>query len=173
MPAVLSLEAVGVDAPWVARRRAMTAPAPAGLPPVMSDILLFAPGEVLPDSLPAALPAALGAPVVRVGQRVGLYWEMYDEPDPTAPVEISVTVTKARWKGDLPYPIGRPWCPFPGQSPVKLRWREEPGSRPRGAARAVALDLRSLSGGRYMVTIQVSVAGGPRGCSSREILVVG
>jgi hypothetical protein len=36
--------------------------------------------------------------VVQVGQRVGLYWEMYDEPDPTAPVEISVTVMKARWK---------------------------------------------------------------------------
>jgi hypothetical protein len=173
MPAVLSLEAVGMDAPWVARRRAMTAPAPAGLPPVVSDILLFAPGEVLPESLRAALSTALGAPVVRVGQRVGLYWEMYDEPDPTAPVEISVTVMKARWKGDLPYPIGRPWCPFPGQSQVKLRWREEPGSRPPGAPRAVALDLRSLSGGRYMVTIQVSVAGGPRGCSSREILVVG
>jgi hypothetical protein len=137
----------------------------------VSDILLFAPGEVLPESLQAALPAALGAPVVQVGQRVGLYWEMYDEPDLTKPVEISVTVMKARWKGDVPYPIGRPWCPFPGESPVRLRWREEPGIRPRGAARAVALDLRSLSEGRYVVSIQVSVAGRPRGCSSRELRV--
>jgi hypothetical protein len=172
MPAVLSLEAVGVDVPWVARRRTMTAPAPAGLPPVVSDILLFAPGEVLPESLQAALSAALGAPVVQVGRRVGLYWEMYDDPDPTAPVEISVTVMKARWKGDVPYPIGRPWCPLSDESPVRLRWREEPGTRPRGAARAVALDLRSLSKGRYVVSIQVSVAGRPRGCSSRELRVV-
>jgi hypothetical protein len=172
-PAVLSLEAVGVDVPWVARRRAMTAPAPGGLPPIVSDILLFAPGEELPESLPAALSAALGAPVVRVGQRVGLYWEMYHESAPTAPVAISVTVMKARWKGDVPYPIGRPWCPFPGESPVRLRWREEPGTRPRGVARAVALDLRSLSEGRYVVTIQASLAGRPRGCSSRELRVVG
>jgi hypothetical protein len=162
-----------MDAPWVARRRAMTAPAAGGLPPVVSDILLFAPGEVLPESLQAALSAALGAPVVRVGERVGLYWEMYDELDPTALVEISVTVRKARWKGDVPYPVGRPWCPSPGESPVRLRWREEPGPRPRGVARAVALDLRSVSKGRYVVTVQVSVDGRPRGCSSRELRVVG
>jgi hypothetical protein len=172
MPAVLSLEAVGVDVSWVARRRAMTAPAPAGLPPLVSDILLFAPGEMLPESLEAALPAALRAPVVQVGQRVGLYWEMYDEPDSGAPVDMSVTVMKGRWKGDVPYPIGRPWCVLSGESPVRLRWREEPGTRPRGAARAVALDLRSLSKGRYVVTIQVSVAGRPRGCSNRELRVV-
>jgi len=126
---------------------------------------------VLPESLEAALPAALGAPEVQVGQRVGLYWEMYDEPASTAPVDIAVTAMKAQWRGDAPYPVGRPWCPFPGESPVRLRWREEPGARPRGAGRAVALDLRSLSRGRYVVTIQVSVAGQARGCTSRELRV--
>jgi hypothetical protein len=87
-------------------------------------------------------------------------------------VEIVVTAMKAQSKGDAPYPVGRPWCPYPVESPVKLRWREEPGARPRGAARAVALDLRSLSRGHYVVTIQVSVAGRPRGCSTRELWVV-
>jgi len=96
---------------------------------------------------------------------------MYDNPDSTAPVEIGVTAMKAHSKGDAPYPVGRPWCPFPVESPVKLRWREEPGARPRGAARAVTLDLRPLSRGRYVVTIQVSVAGRPRGCSRRELRV--
>jgi hypothetical protein len=171
-PVVLSLEAVGVDVPRVARQRVMAPPDPGGLPPLLSDILLFAPTDVLPESLEAALPAALGAPVVQVGQRVGLYWEMYEAPDSTAPVEIVVTAMKAHSSGDAPYPVGRPWCPFPVESPVKLRWREEPGVHPRGAARAVALDLRSLSRGRYVVTIQVSVAGRPRGCSTRELWVV-
>jgi hypothetical protein len=46
---VLSLEVVGVDTPWVARRRVMTPLAPGGWPPVVSDILLFAPAEVLPE----------------------------------------------------------------------------------------------------------------------------
>jgi hypothetical protein len=170
-PAVLSLEAMGVDTPWVARRRAMTPPAFSEWPPVVSDILLFAPAEVLPESLEAALPAALGAPVVRSGQRVGLYWEIYDEPESTAPLEITATAMKARWKGDAPYPVGRPWCPLPVESPVMLRWREDPGARPRGSARVLTLDLHRLSQGRYVVTIQVSVAGQPRGCSSRELRV--
>jgi hypothetical protein len=171
-PAVVSLEAVGVDTRWVARRRAMAPPDPGGLPPVVSDILLFAPVDVLPESLEAALPRALDAPVVSVGQRVGLYWEMYHEPDSMAPVEIAVTALKARSRGKAPYPVGRPWCPFAGESPVRLRWREEPGAPPRGAGRAVALDLRPLSRGRYVITIQVSVAGRTRGCSSRELWMV-
>jgi hypothetical protein len=129
-PALLSLEAVGVDTPWVARRRAMAPPDPGGLPPVVSDILLFAPADVLPESLEAALPAALGAPVVQVGQRVGLYWEMYDEADSTAPVEIAVTAMKAHSRGDAPYPVGRPWCPFAVKSPVRLRCRADATSSP-------------------------------------------
>jgi hypothetical protein len=171
-PAVLSLEAVGVDTSWIARRRAMTPPDPAGLPPVVSDILLFAPNGELPESLEAALPAALRASLVPIGQPVGLYWEMYDAPDSAAPVEIAVTATKAPSEGETPYPIARPQCQPRAGSPVTLRWREEPGTPPHGAARAVVLDLRPLSRGRHVVTVQMSVAGGPRGCSSREIEII-
>jgi hypothetical protein len=171
-PAVLSLEVLGVGTPWVARRRVMVPPDPGGLPPILSDLLLFAPADVLPGSLEGALPAALGAPVARVGQRLGLYWEMYEDiADPTAGVEIGVTVMKARARSDEPYPIGRPECPLQVNSPVTLRWREEPGARPHGAARAVALDLRSLSRGRYVVTVRVS-AGRLRGCSTRDLEVI-
>jgi hypothetical protein len=170
-PAVLSLEALGLDTSRVARRRAMTAPDPMGLPAAVSDILLFAPADVLPGSRDAALSMALSAPVVHPGQRVGLYWEMYDEPDSTTTVEIAVTRMKTGSQGDPPYPVGRPWCPLTVESPVRLRWREEPRSRPRGVGRSVALDLRSLPQGRYVITVQTSVAGRPRGCSSREVRV--
>src|SRR5439155_23950676 len=155
----------------VARLRAGTSPDPAGLPPAVSDILLFAPADVLLGSLGAALSTALSAPLVHPGQRVGLYWEMYDEPDSTTTVEIAVTRMRAGSQGDPPYPVGRPWCPLTVESPVRLRWREEPGSRPSGVGRSVALDLRSLPRGRYAITVQTSVAGRPRGCSSREVHV--
>jgi hypothetical protein len=170
-PAVLSLEAVGVDTEWVARRRAMAPPDPGAVPPVVSDILLFAPTEVLPEALETALPAVLRAPVVPVGGRVGLYWELYEEFDSRAPVDVVVTAMEADSRDDGPYPVGRPSCPLAAESPVRLRWREEPGARPRGPGRAVALDLQALRDGDYVVTIQVSVAGRPRGCSSRELQV--
>jgi hypothetical protein len=169
-PAVLSLEAVGVDTPWVARRRVMTAADPGGLPPLVSDLLLFATAGGLPESLQATLSAALPVPVVKRRQRVGLYWEMYQEPDSAASVEIAVTPMRSH-KDERPYPVGRPWCPFAVQSPVKMRWLEQPTARHRGVARAVALDLRRLSPGRYFITLQVSEGGKARGCSSREVQV--
>jgi hypothetical protein len=168
-PSVLSLEAVGLDTSRVARRRALTGPDPVGLSPAVSDILLFTPGDVLPLSLDAALATALDAPMVQPGQRVGLYWEMYDQPDSTTTVEIAVTAMKTGSKGDPIYPVGRPRCPFTAESPVRLRWREQPGSRPRGAGRSVTLDLRSLSPGRYVIALQATAAGRPLGCSSREV----
>jgi hypothetical protein len=171
-PAVLSLEGVGVGTPRVARRRAMAAPDPAGLPPLVSDILLFVPHDVLPESLDAALTAALPAPVVLVGQQVGLYWEMYDVPDSTAPAELAVTVTKARSRDEVPYPVGRAQCPARFGSLVTVRWHEEPDAPPRDGGRAIVLDLRSLSRGHYVVSLQVNVAGTPRGCSSREFRIV-
>jgi hypothetical protein len=104
---------------------------------------------------------------------VGLYWELYEQPDSTVPLEIGVTAMRSSAKGDTPYPVGRPSCPFAAAAPVKLRWVEEPDVRRRGVGRSVALDLRSLSPGRYVIAVQFTVGGLPRGCSSREIRIAG
>jgi hypothetical protein len=167
-PAVLSLEAMRPDTGPIGWRRVMVSPDPAGLPPELSDILLVAAGE-LPRSLGEAAAAALSPVVVPVGQRVGLYWEMYDLPDSGRRLEVAVTVTKARSRRGAPYPVGRPGCPPRIASPVTVRWQEEPGATTRGVARSIALDLRPLSRGRYVVAIQISQAGRARGCSSREL----
>jgi hypothetical protein len=168
-PAVLSLEALGVDTAWVARRRAMTAPDPGGLAPLLSDLLLMSVPAELPVSLDEALPLALGAPLVRKGHRVGLYWEMYEQPDSAATIEVAVTRLERDHKREPPYPVGRPSCPLGKETPVRLRWLEEPDSRPHRAGRAVVLDLRPLSKGRYAIALQMRVEGRSEGCSSREI----
>jgi hypothetical protein len=168
-PAVLSLEIMKGDTGLIGRRRVMLPPDPAGVPPVLSDILLLAPRRDLPKSLDEAADAALRPVEVRKGGRVGLYWEMYAVPDSV--MEVAVTVTKARSKDDTPYPVGRPECPPRVTSLVSVRWQEEPESQPRGAARSIVLDLRRLSRGRYLVAIQISQAGQPRGCSSRMLQI--
>jgi hypothetical protein len=169
-PAVLSLEVLKTDRGPIGWRRVIVPRDPAGLAPVVSDILLVAPAGEPPSSLGEAARAALSRAVVRVGQRVGLYWEMYDVP--AGPLEFAVTVTKARSEHETPYPVGRPECPRRVSSPVTVRWQEEPGTSPRGMARSIALDLRRLSRGRYVVGLQVSEAGRPRACSSREFEIV-
>jgi hypothetical protein len=169
-PAVLSLETMKAHTGLIGWRRVMLPPDPAGLPPVLSDILLLAPTRELPHSLDDAAGAALRPTQVREEQRVGLYWEMYQMPDSV--LEVAVTVTKARFKDEAPYPAGRPACPPRVASLVSAGWRETPESRPRSPARSIVLDLQRLSRGRYLVAIQVSQAGRPRGCSSRELQVV-
>jgi hypothetical protein len=169
-PAVLSLETMKADTGPIGRRRIMLPPDPAGLPPVLSDILLLSPKPELPGSLDDATGAALRPAQVRVGGRVGLYWEMYELPDSV--MEIAITVTEARSKREEPYSAGRPECPSRIASLVTVRWQESPESRPGGAARSIVLDLRRLSGGRYLVAIQLSQTGQPRGCSSRELQIV-
>jgi hypothetical protein len=173
-PQVLSLEVMKADTGPIGWRRVMVPPDPAGLAPDLSDILLVAPapGGELPRSLGEAAAAALRPAVVRAGHRVGLYWEMYGTPDLAGTVQVAITVTKARSKHEAPYPVGRPQCPPRVASPVTVRWQEEPGAAPRRVARSIALDLRQLSRGRYVVAIQISEAGRPRGCSSRELQIV-
>jgi hypothetical protein len=173
-PAVLSLEAVGVDTPWVARRRTVTAPDPGGLPPLLSDLLLFVPGDLLPKYLEGALATALPAPTVRRSRPTGLYWETYGKTDSSVTVELAVSNIKPKDKNEPPYPVGRPFCPFAASahSPVRLRWVEDPATRPSGIGRSVVLDLHTVSPGRALVTLQTSVAGRVRGCSSREIQIV-
>jgi hypothetical protein len=168
-PQVLSLEVMKADTGPIGWRRVIVPPDPIGLAPDVSDILLVAPAGELPRSLGEAAAAALRPVVVPVGQRVGLYWEMYDVPDSGRRLEVAVTVTKARSRRGAPYPVGRPECPPRIASPVTVRWQEEPGATTRGVARSIALDLRPLSRGRYIVAIQISQAGRPRGCSSREL----
>jgi hypothetical protein len=173
-PRVLSLETMRSNMGPIGRQRVIVPPDPAGLAPDLSDILLVAPAPAgeLPRSLGEAAAAALRPAVVRAGRRVGLYWEMYGTSDLAGTVQVAITVTKARSKHEAVYPVGRPECPPQVASPVSVRWQEEPGAAPRRAARSIALDLRQLSRGRYVVAIQISEAGRPRGCSSRELQIV-
>ncbi|HZA98031.1 MAG TPA: hypothetical protein VE399_04585 [Gemmatimonadales bacterium] len=173
-PRVLSLETMRPSMGPVGRWRVIVPPDPAGLAPDLSDILLVAPAPAgeLPSSLGEAAAAALRPTVVRAGHRVGLYWEMYDTSYRTDTVQVAITVTKARSQHEAPYPVGRPECPPRVASPVTVRWQEEPGTAPRNAARSIALDLRPLSRGRYVVAVQISEAGRTRGCSSRELQIV-
>ncbi|HZI72866.1 MAG TPA: hypothetical protein VFD73_02385, partial [Gemmatimonadales bacterium] len=142
--------------------------------PMLSDLLLFVPGDPLPKSLEGALATALHSPTVRRSRPTGLYWETYEKTDSSVTVELAVSNIKPKDKNEPPYPVGRPSCPFaaPAHSPVRLRWVEEPATRPSGVGRSVVIDLHTVSPGRALVTLQTSVSGRVRGCSSREIQIV-
>jgi hypothetical protein len=164
-PAIVSIEAREDDDRRAARLRALF-DRPSDW---LSDLLLFVPGEELPDSAEAALLVSLRGYQIPKGGRVGLFWETYGEP---ARDSMDVEVKVVRGAGRRPgHPaLGRTECAPAGKASVAVRWRDAAApSGPR--ARAVTVDLSALKTGRYVVAIAMSGTGGSA-CTSRDIEVV-
>jgi len=160
-PAIVSIEAREDKGLRAARLRAL-ADRPARW---LSDLLLFIPGEELPDSLDVALPLAVRGIEVPPGRQVGLFWETYGEP---AADSVDVEVKVVRAAGADPDPaLGRSECAPEGKAPVAVRWRD--AAAPTGPrARAVTVDVAALDPGRYVVAVAMSAAGGSA-CASRDL----
>jgi hypothetical protein len=169
-PAVVSIEAKEDAEHRAARLRAVAD----RLGRWLSDVLLFIPGEELPDLLDTALPLALRGIEVPPGRQVGLFWETYGEPAGDS-VDVEVKVVQAASGDDVHPALGRAQCAPEGRAPVAVRWRD--AAAPVGPrARAVTVDLSALEPGRYVVAVAMSAAGGsapPRrgrsACASRDL----
>jgi hypothetical protein len=134
----------------------------------LSDVLLFTPGEELPDSLDVALPLAVRGTDVALGSRVGLFWETYGEPALDS-VDVEVKVVRAAGRPAAHPSLGRTECAPDGKAAVAVRWRD--AATPAGRrARAVTLDLKALDPGRYVVGVSVVGSGGTA-CTSRPFAI--
>jgi hypothetical protein len=168
-PAIVSIEAKEDGERRAARLRAV-----AGRPGRwLSDVLLFIPGEELPDSLDAALPLALRGIGVPHARQVGLFWETYGEPARDS-VDVEVKVVRAGGRDDVHPALGQARCAPEGKAPVAVRWRD--AASPAGPKpRAVTIDVSALDAGRYVVAVAMTPAdtgaGRPGGvaCASRGL----
>jgi hypothetical protein len=165
-PTIVSIEA-REDKDLRAARLRVLAGRPAGW---LSDVLLFVPGEELPESLDGALPLALRGIEVPPGGNIGLFWETYGEPGGDS-VDAEVKVVRGSG-GNTRHPaVGRAECATRGKAPVSVRWRE--ATAPTGPrARAVTLDLSALDPGRYVVGVAITGTGGSA-CASRDLEISG
>jgi hypothetical protein len=143
-PLVLSLEVVAPRARAVARARFGLGRRETATPS-LSDILLFAPGDSLPQDLAEALTPAYPAPRVPAGRPLGLFWEIAGLGPAAEGVPLTAAVSLA--------PAGG------GRRSVELRWNEV--LRPRGGvgARALVLDLAGVAPGRYRLALTVALPG--------------
>ncbi len=154
-PLLLSLEVAAPRARAVARARfGLGRREPA--PPSLSDILLFAPGDSLPQDLADALPAAYPALRVPAGRPLGLFWEIAGLDPAAEAVRATAAVTLA--------PAGG------GPRSVELRWTEVLRARSGVAARALALDLAGVAPGSYRLALSVALPG-PDGATANRAAV--
>jgi len=140
-----SLEAAGLElltadgATWGRYREVWEAPFPvAG--PVLSDLLLFEPGEMIPDRLEEVLPRAIRGSAIRRGGEVGLYWEWSRLPpgSDSATVRIQVRPRKG------------------GDATLAWSWPVPAPVRPEGRG-SMSLDLARLGRGEYILEVVLTV----------------
>jgi hypothetical protein len=141
--------------------------------PAMSDLLLLDGSDSLPIDLATAMPHALASTRVRADQPLGLFWEVYGLSPDGEEVTTSVTVTRrgTGWLRRVVESVGL----AAHRREVSLEWPEMLVPRvdhPGIAARALALDLSSISPGPYRIEVTVRARGRASVAARREIELV-
>ncbi|MGH7665630.1 MAG: hypothetical protein ACRENI_15280 [Gemmatimonadaceae bacterium] len=152
-PAVVSIEALDrrERRAWRARHgigAALTVPGRLAL----SDVLLVRGDSALPRTLDEALPVALTTTGIAVGERVGLYWELFDGAGMARTVTCVLRVRRSGrgWVSRFAERIGL----ADGDTPVALRW-EAHSEAASVSGYALLLELPGVDPGEY--TIELSM----------------
>jgi hypothetical protein len=127
-----------------------------GLEGGVSDLLLYDPvGTYLPDELHVAVGMMRGTTVLEVGDRPGLYWEVYGAPEGT-PVRLELAV-EGEGRGGVIGWLGRL---FGGGEGHRGSWSWEEASPDEAVfAKAIHLDLGELKPGAYALALRASWPG--------------
>ena len=167
-PTLASLEVFGERGKRATRMRTTVQPLPRDAR--LSDYLLLQRGDpTVNPSLERNAAQAYGSLEIEKGATVGLYWEMYREASPGAPLDIQVRALR------LGASLGQRLGNFLGLSkaiqPVAIRYKDN--GRPDGQpGRSITLNFPPVAAGDYQLTLTVS-GGGISDSTSQVIRVRG
>jgi hypothetical protein len=169
LPRLAGVELADTITGTLARSRQLYAPAPDSARMHLSDLLVFHSGgseEVLAH-LDSALAHAVAGESASRDEPLGLYWETYHVADDSGSMRTEVTVER------IDHGLFRSLRQRVGladaDSPLHIRWSDAHAAVDGVAARAISLDLSSLPGGRYRVSVALTPPGGSVLVSAREI----
>jgi hypothetical protein len=169
-PLLFSLEVASESRRAAARSRYAVHASSAGGALRLSELLLFLPRDELPTTLDDVLPLVLGSLKLPQGASVGLYWEVYGQPQAVAPLVATLDVE----------PVDRPALRKAVEAiglaakptRVKMRWQDGPSSVESAFARTLAVNLASLRRGRYRMQLTIAGNDGPLLTTARDIEIV-
>ena len=125
----------------------------------LSDVLVLRASGGLPDSLDEALELAFPAIRARAGERIALYWELYDRRRVDRELEMTVALER-EGKGFLRRVAEWAGLADGADEAVALRWRETPVG-PAIRSRSIELALPDdLPTGAYRLRLTAALAGG-------------
>lgn len=154
-PMLASLEVFGERGKRATRVRTTVQPLPRDAR--LSDYLVLQRGDPsVNPSLERNAAQAYGSLEIEKGATVGLYWEMYRESSPGAPLDIQIRALR------LGASLGQRLGNFLGISkaiqPVAIRYKDN--GRPDGLpGRSITLNFPPVAAGDYQLTLTVSGAG--------------
>ena len=136
----------------------------------LSDLLLFgASDSSTAFTLESVASQALATGRIRIGAKLGLFWEMYGL-EANERVTATVGLVPAE-EGLLRRLAERARLASP-RTPVHLQWSDAPEVRGSVGGRALVIDLGDIPTGRYIVELSVNVDGQPlmRAASAIEVI---
>lgn len=166
---LLGLEALSQEYEVAGRVRLRLDPPAWGPGPAVSDLILYAPDSLLPQTVEQAASAMLGTQQLLRSEPVGVFWEMYDFARGTE-ARITVTAIPLKARVGVLRRLGR----IVGLSRTPSRVVVSLDQQLFGGAvesRALVLDLGSLVEGPYRLEVSVH-EGLQRWGAAREIEVV-
>ena len=138
----------------------------------VSDIVLFEPYEGMPVSAEDVLPHMRTSERVPAGSRVGIFWEAYNT-DPTGEgIEVNITVAPESGSGGWLARGLRALRRIREAQPVSVGLRDVSARGSPVTARAVEVDLSTLTPGRYLLELELSAGPGNVVRVERAITVV-
>lgn len=138
----------------------------------VSDIVLFEPYDGMPASAEDVLAHMRTSERIQVGSRVGIFWEAYNT-DPTGEgIEVNITVAPENSSGGWLSRGLRALRRTREAQPVSVGLRDVSARGSPVTARAVEVDLATLTPGRYLLELELTAGPGNVVRVERTISVV-
>ena len=138
----------------------------------LSDIVLYDPFDGMPVSAEDVLPHMRTSERIPVGSKVGIFWEAYNT-DPTGEgIEVNITVAPENRSGGWLARGLRALRRIREAQPVSVGIRDVSARGSAVTARAVEVDLSTLTPGRYLLQLEINAGPGNEVRVERTITVI-
>jgi hypothetical protein len=138
----------------------------------VSDIVLFEPFDGMPTSAEDVLPHMRTSERIPEGSRVGIFWEAYNTNPTGEGIEVNITVAPANPSGGWLARGLRALRRIREAQPVSVGISDISARGSAVTARAVEVDLATLTPGRYLLQLELSAGPGNDVRVERSITVV-
>jgi tetratricopeptide (TPR) repeat protein len=138
----------------------------------VSDIVLFEPFDGMPTSAEDVLPHMRTSERIPEGSRVGIFWEAYNTNPAGEGLEVNITVAPANPSGGWLSRGLRALRRIREAQPVSVGLQDISARGSAVTARAVEVDLSTLSPGRYLLQLELNAGPGNEVRVERTITVV-